>query len=1093
MFNYSLAFSKKRNEKPNKIMNKTTYSFTRTQNKKNIPKLSLFECPSIDYEFKYTKINNKNSITTLNSFSKNSTTKKNSDIKVNKKILYSLKNYNQNITKKTDNDSFNILTFNNETCKETNHNLKGKKISLSKFSLSLRSKLNNSLNRDSNLKSKSLFEKYNNNNENNLYSFEGSFHNKIIYKKGDFFASKIEKDLIDILNKNKSNNNNNKNNISYPKKFINNNDKFSPLAQYQNNSRIKYLENLGDSFLKQNKMKLIKNKTSDKMLMDLMNKNIKINSINQSIKPKMMAREILYIDQNNKTINQNKALNLLNEEKYIIKDYLNKYNNFRSNFFDDKGNGANLPLLTQKACNTNPQFNYDTKFSFDPTVKLITELGQNKLDDNIDNYKDTNLSTSGGGKLGKLIKDRFTMNNYRNINFSRMKNDSYVFKSGSHVSNFDPYDPDDHYDNDNKNNEKTNEKFKIIHSHYHHHIKNLIYKKPPLSKKKKKKKEEEKLNEEISRNNDNLLKDILCLIKSKVIASPIKKKHKRKRARRFSCLENVIGNFNLANKFFGGNSINNSFNTQFKLKGSNKKLINVVFKKRKNSVLVPINEKGEEIKDRRIINKLMNKAKDKLNDDAHTQSNIYQKRLSFDTKEHFINPLDDEYEKSSGDSSLSGFSNNNSKNNLEINKTNNEEKEKNRKNRKNGKKSKKSKNKDKKKQKIKNHKSSKKKNISEMKNKENNDKETNNKNAKEKRDYDYIIDPKVKNLLIDAENEDQNNKDFYKEEDDFIRDFNFDFYSSEEEEEITLHKKMRQIRKRKNKFLFLIFNYIAKNKKFNKDFKKPDLIKCLLNDEFKFNFRQLKAQIIKDRELAINSILSNKEEDYKKVHVEDLEIINYLYHYIEDKNSLFYKAIYNPIRRKSVEIKDIEDYDNKFNQILDDPKEEVLKKGRRFSIYQYRPQKIFDEDKLYISKKKNKIKKEKQGKNLHEFITENEKKLLLINEITLTNEIRYQISIASDKEIKEKFINLLNKIESLRSLDSNEFAKSFKENYDMYKDEAMEILKAKEIEERLNGFIDSLNYERSNLKEKHKYIMSLLSIKDNKFLSILEKRLNGLK
>ena len=44
----------------------------------------------------------------------------------------------------------------------------------------------------------------------------------------------------------------------------------------------------------------------------------------------------------------------------------------------------------------------------------------------------------------------------------------------------------------------------------------------------------------------------------------------------------------------------------------------------------------------------------------------------------------------------------------------------------------------------------------------------------------------------------------------------------------------------------------------------------------------------------------------------------------------------------------------------------------------------------------------------------------------------------------------------------------------MYKEEAMEIRKAKEIEERLNGFIDSLNYERSSLKDKHKYIMSLL-------------------
>lgn len=267
----------------------------------------------------------------------------------------------------------------------------------------------------------------------------------------------------------------------------------------------------------------------------------------------------------------------------------------------------------------------------------------------------------------------------------------------------------------------------------------------------------------------------------------------------------------------------------------------------------------------------------------------------------------------------------------------------------------------------------------------------------------------------------------------------------------------------------------------------------MLNEEFKYNFHQLKNQIIKDRELTINSILSNKDEDYKIVHIEDLEIINYLYHYIEDKNSIFYKAIYNPIRRKSVDVKDLEDCNNKLNQILEEPKEEAIKKGRRFSVYQYRSQKLYDEDAIYISKKKNKIKKEKKGKNIREFMTENEKKVLLINEITLTNEIRYQISISNDKEIKEKFLNLLNKIESLRNLDSNEFAKSFKENYNMYKEEAMEILKAKEIEERLNGFIDSLNYERSSLKDKHKYIMSLLNIKDNKFLSILEKRLNKLK
>lgn len=75
-----------------------------------------------------------------------------------------------------------------------------------------------------------------------------------------------------------------------------------------------------------------------------------------------------------------------------------------------------------------------------------------------------------------------------------------------------------------------------------------------------------------------------------------------------------------------------------------------------------------------------------------------------------------------------------------------------------------------------------------------------------KREIDYILDPKVKNLLIEVENEDQNNKDFYKEEDDFIKDFNFDFYSSEEDEEIILHKKMRQIQKRKTNFYFYYLN-----------------------------------------------------------------------------------------------------------------------------------------------------------------------------------------------------------------------------------------------------------------------------------------------
>ena len=55
---------------------------------------------------------------------------------------------------------------------------------------------------------------------------------------------------------------------------------------------------------------------------------------------------------------------------------------------------------------------------------------------------------------------------------------------------------------------------------------------------------------------------------------------------------------------------------------------------------------------------------------------------------------------------------------------------------------------------------------------------------------------------------------------------------------------MRYIRKKKNKYLFSIFTFISKNTDFSKEFTKGDLIKYLINDEFRFNFQQLKEQIV---------------------------------------------------------------------------------------------------------------------------------------------------------------------------------------------------------------------------------------------------------
>ena len=221
-----------------------------------------------------------------------------------------------------------------------------------------------------------------------------------------------------------------------------------------------------------------------------------------------------------------------------------------------------------------------------------------------------------------------------------------------------------------------------------------------------------------------------------------------------------------------------------------------------------------------------------------------------------------------------------------------------------------------------------------------------------------------------------------------------------------------------------------------------------------------------------------------------MEIINYIYRYIKDKNSLFYKSIYKRIKKEKEDEKKLDsndNYDKLYEMLKKNSKEGHRKK--QFSIYSKRG-KEYSEDKFPGRTSSKKFVKKKKAQKDLEFISQDEKKILLMNEINLTNEIRYQISIANDKESKEKFKNLLNKIESLRNLSGDEYVKSLKQNFTMFKDEAEEILKAKEIEERLNGFIDDLNYQRNNLKDKHKFITSLMYIKDNKFLSSFENEIN---
>ena len=357
---------------------------------------------------------------------------------------------------------------------------------------------------------------------------------------------------------------------------------------------------------------------------------------------------------------------------------------------------------------------------------------------------------------------------------------------------------------------------------------------------------------------------------------------------------------------------------------------------------------------------------------------------------------------------------------------------------------------------------------------------------------DKQIKSKRQSISKEEKNKNDTNEFIYKEEDDFIKDFNFEFDSSEDENSnANIQKLMRQNRKKINKYLFEIFQYIAKIANIE-NFKKEDLTKLLIDKDFRNTFRLLKEQIIRQRELVRDSLDPEGKDKKKKIYIKDMEIINYLYKYITDKNFLFYKSIYKRIKKEQKEeeekLNKENNYEKMFDMLKKSSKDEI--KSRQYSLYT-RNRKGYAEDKNNKRKiESKKFFKKKINRVDLEFISQDEKKRLIMGEINLTNEIRYQISISHDKESKEKFKNLLNKIESLRNLSGDEYVKSLKKNFLMFKDEAEDILKAKEIEERLNGFINDLNDQRNNLKDKQRFIMSLLLIKDNKFLSSFENEVS---
>ena len=1036
-------------------MNNTMNSFFKKNKYRTIPISSNIQNKSTDNENKYNYSNQLNQIESVKVNTINTNSNLQTENSSNEKFIKRRENKGINSIKhlsikrkRNFNNNINILDFNKDICsKTTNNNFSGKKILLSKYPyMNKNQKSRNEKNLNNNI-----------NNEHKTFQINTTFFEKNNVQKymninqREYFVTKIEKELTDLLNKEKNDkienfNDNNKNRY--------NNSYYSLINNKQTRMKIyngKLFKDIKDNnIIKENDNKLSNIKKEKK------------NLYNQYLNSNLIKRKVLFIDRNNNTITNDNTITLLKDEKDLLleKFMINK---------DDTGNKINLPLLQNDNKFTNNNKNFLTEFN----NKLINQ--------------NTGNEQEKSGSLSKLIKDKFSMHNYKNMKIS-LTTKEYAY-----------YNPN--WQNNETKNDETFDNFNI--NIGQNKINNIFIQ----TKQKRARTRNQK-------RKSDLFSDLFGVIQAKTIGPKInknksknknkkieiknkekekekekiktkgkdKKYNKKMKYNKLSSQPNII--ISIYRKLLKNKEkeIKNILNKPITLKDKGKKLTVTLVEK--DNKILPVDEKGEEIKHPKLLIDLYQQIKSMLNIEKEKLF-LKKRRLSYNPLMLFKNPIKIAITQNKNNSSLSSIiSESISKEesviklNESINiKQENEKKEKT----------------DKKEKPILLI------NKSPFKKRKSNlfsENKISLNHIKSQISKDKIGDKQIKSKRQSISKEEKNKNDtnefIYKEEDDFIKDFNFEFDSSEDENSnANVQKLMRQNRKKINKYLFEIFQYIAKIANIE-NFKKEDLTKLLIDKDFRNTFRLLKEQIIRQRELVRDSLDPEGKDKKKKIYIKDMEIINYLYKYITDKNSLFYKSIYKRIKKEQKEeeekLNKENNYEKMFDMLKKSSKDEI--KSRQYSLYT-RNRKGYAED----NNKKRKIESKKFFKKKInrvdlEFISQDEKKRLIMGEINLTNEIRYQISISHDKESKEKFKNLLNKIESLRNLSGDEYVKSLKKNFLMFKDEAEDILKAKEIEERLNGFINDLNDQRNNLKDKQRFIMSLLLIKDNKFLSSFENEVS---
>ena len=259
-------------------------------------------------------------------------------------------------------------------------------------------------------------------------------------------------------------------------------------------------------------------------------------------------------------------------------------------------------------------------------------------------------------------------------------------------------------------------------------------------------------------------------------------------------------------------------------------------------------------------------------------------------------------------------------------------------------------------------------------------------------------------------------------------------------------KIITKINNKKTKTIKLLYQYIKRNIK--ETIQKEYIKQLLTYQEFRQAVDLLKKQIDKSNEYS--------NEDSSKIikPITDDEVVDILYREVSKDEENLKKAENNPKMRKSTYIPGSflksKNEEKKIEIIEEKESEEVIK-----------------------------MRKEREK--------EKEKLKIMVNEMTLSNELRFHIQETNNKEIRERFQSILSQIESYQNLSMADYVEAIRNNYLLLKEEMNKIISDKEMEDRINGFVTNLDIERNIIESKWNYLSDRLNIIDNKFHSQLGK------